>query len=37
MLGAARILERPGAGLDHPVLGTLPDMDYLRVLVLRAL
>ena len=30
-----QILERRGAGLDHPVLGGLPETEYLKVLILR--
>ena len=33
---AVQILERRAAGLDHPVLASLPETDYLKVLVLRA-
>ena len=32
-----QILERRGAGLDHPVLASLPESEYLKVLVVRAL
>ncbi len=32
-----QILERRGAGLDHPVLGGLPETEYLKVLILRVL
>lgn len=34
---AVQVLERRGAGLDHPVLASLPDSEYLKVLFLRAL
>jgi len=34
---SVQILERRGAGLDHPVLAALPETEYLKVLVLRAL
>jgi 23S rRNA (cytosine1962-C5)-methyltransferase len=34
---SVQILERRGAGLDHPVLGGLLESEYLKVLVLRAL
>ena len=34
---AVQVLERRGAGWDHPVLAALPETDYLKVLVLRAL
>lgn len=44
VLGAAtdakrnvQILERRGAGLDHPVLGTLPESEYLKALFVRVL
>lgn len=44
VLGAAadakrqvQILERRGAGLDHPVLGTLPESEYLKAWFLRVL
>lgn len=32
-----QILERRGAGLDHPVLAALPETDYLKAYFLRAL
>ena len=32
-----QILEHRAAGLDHPVLASLPDTDYLKVLVMRVL
>lgn len=32
-----QILERRGAGIDHPVLGSLPETEYLKALVVRAL
>jgi 23S rRNA (cytosine1962-C5)-methyltransferase len=32
-----QVLERRGAGLDHPVLATLPESEYLKALFLRAL
>jgi 23S rRNA (cytosine1962-C5)-methyltransferase len=32
-----QILERRGAGLDHPVLGTLPESEYLKAWFLRVL
>ncbi|MBJ6765333.1 class I SAM-dependent rRNA methyltransferase [Myxococcaceae bacterium JPH2] len=32
-----QILERRGAGLDHPVLAGLPDTEYLKALYVRAL
>jgi 23S rRNA (cytosine1962-C5)-methyltransferase len=32
-----QILERRGAGSDHPVLGTLPETEYLKALFVRAL
>ncbi|ATB41845.1 methyltransferase RlmI [Cystobacter fuscus] len=32
-----QILERRGAGLDHPVLGGLTETEYLKVLILRVL
>lgn len=32
-----QILERRGAGFDHPVLATLDESEYLKVLVVRAL
>lgn len=32
-----QLLERRGAGLDHPVLGTLPDSEYLKAFFLRVL
>jgi 23S rRNA (cytosine1962-C5)-methyltransferase len=34
---SVQILERRGAGLDHPVLASLPETDYLKVLILRVL
>jgi 23S rRNA (cytosine1962-C5)-methyltransferase len=34
---SVQVLERRGAGLDHPVLAGLPESEYLKVLVLRAL
>ena len=34
---SVQILERRGAGLDHPVLGGLPESEYLKVLLLRVL
>ncbi|HVE85536.1 MAG TPA: class I SAM-dependent rRNA methyltransferase [Myxococcales bacterium] len=34
---AVQVLERRGAGLDHPVLGTLPETEYLKALFLRVL
>lgn len=34
---AVQILERRGAGIDHPALGSLPETEYLKVLFLRAL
>lgn len=34
---AVQVLERRGAGLDHPVLATLPESEYLKALFLRAL
>lgn len=34
---SVQILERRGAGLDHPVLGGLPETEYLKVLILRVL
>jgi 23S rRNA (cytosine1962-C5)-methyltransferase len=44
VLGAAQdakrsvqILERRGAGLDHPVLASLPETEYLKALFLRVL
>ncbi|MBZ4400514.1 class I SAM-dependent rRNA methyltransferase [Myxococcus sp. MISCRS1] len=44
LLGAAadakrpvQILERRGAGLDHPVLAGLPETEYLKALYVRAL
>ncbi len=32
-----QVLERRGAGLDHPVLGGLPETEYLKALYVRAL
>ena len=32
-----QILERRGAGMDHPVLGALPESDYLKAWFLRVL
>ncbi|MDC0714454.1 class I SAM-dependent rRNA methyltransferase [Stigmatella sp. ncwal1] len=32
-----QILERRGAGLDHPVLANLPETEYLKALYIRAL
>ncbi len=32
-----QILERRGAGLDHPVLGTMPESEYLKALFVRVL
>ncbi len=32
-----QILERRGAGIDHPPLGTLPETDYLKAIYLRVL
>ncbi len=32
-----QILERRGAGLDHPVLGAMPESEYLKALFIRAL
>ncbi len=32
-----QVLERRGAGLDHPVLGGLPETEYLKALFLRVL
>jgi 23S rRNA (cytosine1962-C5)-methyltransferase len=32
-----QILERRGAGLDHPVLAGLPETEYLKALYVRAL
>ncbi|SEU35405.1 class I SAM-dependent rRNA methyltransferase [Stigmatella erecta] len=32
-----QILERRGAGLDHPVLANLPETEYLKALYVRAL
>jgi 23S rRNA (cytosine1962-C5)-methyltransferase len=32
-----QILERRGAGLDHPGLGGLPETEYLKALFVRAL
>lgn len=32
-----QVLERRGAGLDHPVLATLPESEYLKALFLRVL
>ena len=29
--------ERRGAGLDHPVLATLPESEYLKALFVRSL
>ncbi|HET9451909.1 MAG TPA: RsmD family RNA methyltransferase, partial [Aggregicoccus sp.] len=34
---SVQILERRGAGLDHPVLGGLPESEYLKALYLRVL
>jgi 23S rRNA (cytosine1962-C5)-methyltransferase len=34
---AVQILERRGAGFDHPVLASLPDSEYLKALFLRVL
>ncbi len=34
---AVQILERRGAGFDHPVLAGLPDSEYLKALFLRVL
>ena len=34
---AVQVLERRGAGLDHPVLASLPESEYLKALFLRAL
>ena len=32
-----QILERRGAGLDHPTLAALPESEYLKVWFVRAL
>jgi 23S rRNA (cytosine1962-C5)-methyltransferase len=44
LLGAAedvrrpvQILERRGPGADHPALGGLPETEYLKVFLVRAL
>ena len=34
---SVQVLERRGAGLDHPVLGGLPESEYLKALYLRVL
>lgn len=34
---SVQILERRGAGLDHPVLASLPESEYLKALYLRVL
>jgi 23S rRNA (cytosine1962-C5)-methyltransferase len=34
---SVQILERRGAGMDHPVLGALPESDYLKAWFVRAL
>jgi 23S rRNA (cytosine1962-C5)-methyltransferase len=34
---AVQILERRGAGIDHPVLGALPESEYLKAWFLRVL
>jgi 23S rRNA (cytosine1962-C5)-methyltransferase len=34
---AVQVLERRGAGMDHPALGTLPETEYLKALFVRAL
>jgi 23S rRNA (cytosine1962-C5)-methyltransferase len=34
---AVQVLERRGAGIDHPALGTLPETEYLKALFVRAL
>jgi 23S rRNA (cytosine1962-C5)-methyltransferase len=34
---SVQILERRGAGVDHPVLGALPESDYLKAWFLRVL
>lgn len=34
---AVQILERRGAGLDHPVLGTMPESEYLKAFFVRVL
>ncbi|MGA9519897.1 MAG: class I SAM-dependent rRNA methyltransferase [Myxococcaceae bacterium] len=34
---SVQILERRGAGLDHPVLGTMPESEYLKAIFLRVL
>ena len=34
---AVQILERRGAGIDHPGLGALPETEYLKVWLLRVL
>ncbi len=34
---AVQILERRGAGIDHPVLGTMPESEYLKAYFVRAL
>jgi 23S rRNA (cytosine1962-C5)-methyltransferase len=34
---AVQVLERRGAGFDHPVLASLPESEYLKVLFLRVL
>ncbi len=34
---SVQLLERRGAGVDHPVLGALPETEYLKAFFLRAL
>jgi len=34
---AVQVLERRGAGIDHPVLATLPESEYLKALFVRVL
>lgn len=34
---AVQVLERRGAGMDHPVLASLPESEYLKALFLRVL
>jgi len=34
---AVQVLERRGAGIDHPALATLPESEYLKALFVRAL
>jgi 23S rRNA (cytosine1962-C5)-methyltransferase len=34
---SVQVLERRGAGMDHPVLGAVPESEYLKALFLRVL